>query len=102
DEDIDETLQHEEAFLDFVGVRGVALPRLDVHDREGKAPGRNNSRILVLAGAAGADEAMLGALVTLDLGILERGPVRLLVAEATDMFRHDVFDRDADEFRGKR
>jgi len=31
-------------------------------------------KIAVLAGAAGADETMLGALVAFDLGILERGP----------------------------
>jgi len=36
----------------------------------------------VLAGAAGADEAVLRAPIALDLGVLERGPVRLLLAEA--------------------
>ena len=49
----------------------------------------------MLAGAAGADEAMLGALVALDLGVGERGPIGLLVAEAADIFLHDLFDRNA-------
>ena len=49
----------------------------------------------MLAGAAGADEAMLRALVAFDLGVLERGPIRLLLFEAADIFFHDLFDRNA-------
>jgi tRNA-dihydrouridine synthase A len=46
-------LQHEEALLDLVGVRGVALPRLDIHDREREVLRRDHRRVIVLAGAAG-------------------------------------------------
>src|SRR5262245_788624 len=53
----------------------------------------------MLAGAAGADEAVLRALVAFDLGVLECGPVRLLVAEASDIFLHDVLERNIDQFR---
>src|SRR5262249_14682444 len=97
DEDVEETLQHEETLLDLVRVRGVALPGLHVHDREREVLGRDHGRVAVLAGAAGADEAVLRALVAFDLGILEGGPVRLLLPEAADIFRHDLLDRDVDE-----
>jgi hypothetical protein len=40
---------------------------------------------------------MLRALVAFDLGVLERRPVGLLLAEAPDIFLHDLFDRHADE-----
>src|SRR5262249_9516615 len=40
---------------------------------------------------------VLGALVALDLGVLERRPIRLLLFEAADVFLHDLFDRNADE-----
>jgi hypothetical protein len=102
DEHVEETLQHEEHLLDLVGVGRVALPGLHIHDREREVLGRNDRRIAVLAGAAGADEAMLGALVALDLGILERRPIGLLLAEAADEFLHDVFDRHAHELRRTR
>src|SRR5690606_22239158 len=45
------------------------------------AAGRNGVRIIVLARAAPADEAVLGALEAFDLGILEGGPVGRLVPE---------------------
>src|SRR5215470_14522279 len=32
DKDIEQALQHEKTLLDFVGVRSVALARLDIHD----------------------------------------------------------------------
>src|SRR5438552_9269306 len=83
-------------------MRGVALARLDVHDRQREILGRNNGRIAVLAGAAGANEAVLRALVAFDLGILEGSPIGLLLADAADIFLHDVFDRNADEFRRTR
>src|SRR5499427_567354 len=99
DEHVEETLQHEEALLDLVGVGGIALARLHIHDRQREVAGRNDGRIAMLAGAAGADEAVLRALVAFDLGVLECGPVRLLVAEASDIFLHDVFERNIDQFR---
>jgi len=40
----------------------------------------------VFAGAAGADEAVLRAFIALDLGVLERRPIRLFVFEAADIF----------------
>src|SRR5215510_9531149 len=96
-EHIEIALQHEEALLDLMGMRGVALAGWHEHDREREVPGRDHSRIIVLAGTAGADETMLGALVTLDLGVLEGRPVGLLLAKAPDMFCHDIFDRNAFE-----
>src|SRR5262249_3319193 len=97
DEHVEEALQHEEALLDLVGGRGVAVPRLDIHDRQGEVAGRDDARVAVLAGAASADEAVLRALVALDLGVLERRPVGLLLAEAPDILLHDLLDRHADE-----
>src|SRR5262252_4957785 len=38
---------------------------------------------------------MLRPLVALDLGILERDPVRLLVFEPADIFFHDLFNGNA-------
>ena len=102
DEHVEKALQHEENLLDLVRVRGVALAGLDIHDREREILRRDHGRIAVLAGAAGADEAMLRALEAFDLGVLERGPVRLLLAEAADEFLHDLFDRHIDEFRRAR
>src|ERR1041385_477731 len=49
DEDIEETLQHEETLLDLVRVRRVALSGLHVHDREREVLGRDHGRIAVLA-----------------------------------------------------
>src|SRR5215813_11983367 len=92
------TLEHEEAFLDLVGMRGIALSGLHIHDRQGEVLRRDDGRITVLAGAAGADEAVLRALVAFDLGVLECGPVGLLLAEAPDILLHDLLDRNADQF----
>ena len=102
DEDVEMALQHEEALLDLVGVRGIALPRRHEHDREREILGRDHGRVVVLAGAAGADEAVLRALVAFDLGVLERRPVGALLAVAPDEFLHDLLDRHADEFRRAR
>src|SRR5262245_31158864 len=99
DEDVEMALQHEKALLDLVGVRGIALPRRHEHDRERKVLGRDHGRIVVLAGAAGADEAVLRALVAFDLGVLECRPVGAFLAVAPDEFLHDLLDRHADEFR---
>ena len=98
DEHVEIALQHEEALLDLMGMRGVALARIHIHDRQREIACRDNARIAVLAGTAGADEAVLGALVAFDLGILERGPIRLLFLEAADISFHDVFDRNTFKF----
>src|SRR5262249_14428751 len=98
DAHVEIAVQHEEALLDLVRMGSVALSGLDIHDREREIAGRNHGRVAVLARAAGADEAMLGALVALDLGILERRPIGLLLFEAADIALHDVLDRNADEF----
>src|SRR5262245_57583961 len=102
DEHVEIALQHEEALLDLVGVRGVALARLHIHDRQGEVLRRNDGRVAVLAGAAGADEPVLRALVAFDLGVLERRPIRLLLAKAPDVFLHDLLDRNIDQFRRAR
>src|SRR6516165_3797103 len=102
DETVEEALQDEEHLLDLVGMRSVALPGLYIHDREREILGRDDGRVAVLAGAAGTDEAMLGTLVALDLGILEGRPVRLLLAEAADELLHDLFDRHAHQLRRAR
>src|SRR5262249_24778562 len=92
DEDVEVALEHEETLFDLVGVGGIALSRLHIHDRQGEVLRRDHARIAVLAGTARADEAMLRALVALDLGVLERRPIRLLLAEASDIFLHHVPD----------
>jgi hypothetical protein len=79
-------------------MRGIALTGIHIDDRQREVAGRDDARIVVLAGTAGADEAVLGALVAFDLGILEGGPVRLLVLEAADVFLHDVFKRNTFKF----
>src|SRR5262249_3402136 len=56
----------------------------------------------MLAGTAGADEAMLCAFVAFDLGILERGPVRLLVFEPADILFHDLLNGNALKLFGTR
>src|SRR5205085_1744692 len=89
------SFEDEEHFLHLVRVRGVALTGLDVHDREREAARRNDARIAVLAGAARADEAVLRAPEALDLGILERGPVRFAVAKARDVALRNLLDRHA-------
>src|SRR3954471_4871611 len=102
DKDVEVALQHEEALLDLMGVCRISLARLHIHDRQGKVLCRDHGRIGVLAGAAGADEAVLRAFVALDLGVLECRPVRLLLAKAPDKLLHDVLDRDIDQFRRAR
>src|ERR1700688_5046734 len=79
-------------------MRGIALAGIHVDDRQREIARRNDVRIVVLAGTAGADETVLGALIAFDLGVLERGPVRLLVLEAADIFFHDLFERNTFEF----
>src|SRR5215211_4812766 len=93
DEHVEEALQHEETFLHLVRVRGIALSRLDIHDRQREVLGRDHGRIVVLAGPTGTDETVLRTLVAFGLGVLEGGPIRLLLAEAADIFLHDLLDR---------
>src|SRR5262245_32014107 len=83
-----------------MGVRRVALTGWHIHDRERKIIRWNNVGIAVLARAARADEAVLRALVTFDLGVLEGCPIRLAVAKAPDIFLHDLLDRHTDELGG--
>src|SRR3984885_3371277 len=98
DKNVEIALQHEKTLLHLVGVRGVALARFAIHDRQSEIAGRDHRGVVVLAGGAGADKAMLRALKTFDFGIGEGGPIGLLVAEAPDIFLHDVFERNALEF----
>jgi hypothetical protein len=49
-----------------------------------------------------ADKAVLSALEAFDFGVLECGPIRLLLLEAADVFFHDVFDRNALKLLGAR
>src|SRR5262249_19535161 len=71
DEGVEMPLEREEKLVDQVGVRGVDLSGRPVHDRQGEILRRDDGGIAVLARAAGADETVLGALVALDLGVLE-------------------------------
>ena len=52
----------------------------------------------MLARAARADEAMLGALVALDLGVLERRPIGNAIQKARDVALGDVGDQYVLEF----
>src|SRR5215471_3018339 len=98
---VQKALQHEEAFLDFMGVGCVALARIHEHDGQREVAGRYDGRIAMLAGAAGPDEAVLRALVALDLGILEGRPIGLAIAKSGHIAVHDLFDRNPDQFLGK-
>src|SRR5215471_13942754 len=102
DEDVEVALEHEETLFDLVGVGGITLSRLHIHDRQGEVLRRDDGRIAVLAGTARADEAVLRTLVAFDLGVLERRPIRFLLAKAPDIFLHDVLDRNIDQFRRAR
>src|SRR5712692_266406 len=97
DEGGEKALQHEEHFFHFVRMRRISLARLDVHDAQREAARRNHAGITVLARAAGADEAVLRALVALDFCVLERGPVGLAVAETGDELLRDLLQRHAGE-----
>src|SRR5712671_5465457 len=81
DEHVEIALQHEETFLHFMRMRGVALARLHIHDREREIARRDHGRVAVLAGAPRADETMLSALVALYLGIFEGRPIGFLLFE---------------------
>ena len=102
DEDVEIALQHEKNLLDFVGVGGVALARRAEDDAEGEGARRDHAGVVVLAGAAGADEAVLGAAIAFDLGVLERLPIRHLVAEAADISVGDLVERQGGDLRRHR
>src|SRR5438132_8209095 len=74
DEHGQDALQDEEHFLDLVGMGGVALPGRAIDDAQGEGARRDHARVVMLARAAGADKAILGAAVALDLGVLEGLP----------------------------
>src|SRR5258708_6251465 len=93
DEDGQIALQDEKDFLDLVRVGGITLARRAEDDAEGKGARRDRIRIVVLAGAAGANEAMLGAAIALDLGVLERFPIGYLVTKAADIAFRDLVKR---------
>src|SRR5436309_3368232 len=59
EEDRQIALQDEEHLLDLVGMRRIALAGRHEHDAESEAARRDDARVVVLAGAAGADEAVL-------------------------------------------
>src|SRR5262249_41093640 len=99
-EDVEKPVENEEYLLDLVGMRRVALSRLDVHDAEREAARRDRARVAVLARAARTDETVLGALVALDLGIFERGPVRFSVGKSGNVLVHDLFQARVGEFCG--
>src|SRR5689334_2367933 len=90
DKDVEEAFEDEEHLLDLVRVRGVPLPRLDIHDAEREAARRDGAHVGVLAGAAGADEAVLRAPIAVDAGVLEGVPVGDAVAEAGDVALQDL------------
>src|SRR5438132_1870491 len=85
DEHGEGALQDEEHLLDLMGMCGVALPRRAIDDAQGEGARRNDARVVMLARAAGADEAMLGAAVALNLGVLEGFPIGCLVAKPADI-----------------
>src|SRR5262249_18988956 len=99
DKHVEITLKHEEALFHLVRMRGISLSPLPVHDRQGEVFRRADGWSAVLAGAARSDETVLRALIALDLGVLERCPVRPLLAEAPDVLLHDLLDRNIDQFR---
>src|SRR6516162_11358364 len=98
EEDRQTALQHEEDLLDLVRVRGIALPRRHIDDAEGEAACRDRVRVIVLAGTAGADEAVLRPAVTLDLSVLEGLPIGLLVAKPSDVAPRDILERQRGDF----
>src|SRR5207248_7399438 len=54
----------------------------------------------MLAGSAGANEAVLCPAIAFNLCVFERSPVALLFAEASDMGTHDIVKRCLFEFGG--
>ena len=73
--DVQKPFQDEKGFFDLMCVRRISLARLDIHDAERMRTRRDRIGIAVLAGSAGANEAVLGPFIPFYLGILERFPV---------------------------
>src|SRR5712675_1813196 len=73
----------------------AALPwpggQIDDAQREGAR--RDDARVVVLPRAAGADKAVLGAAVAVDLRVLEGLPIRDFVAEPPDIALGDLLER---------
>jgi hypothetical protein len=84
EEDAHLAAQDEEDLLHLVGVGGVALARRHEHDAQREVLGGDHARVLLARGAR-ADEAMLGATVSLHARVGERVPVALTVHEARDL-----------------
>src|SRR5690349_1946233 len=74
-------------------MRGVALARRAIDDAQGKGARRDDTRVVMLPRAAGADKAVLGAAVAVDLRVLESFPIRRLVAEPADIALGDLVER---------
>src|SRR5437773_3733036 len=102
DERVQVALQDEEDLLDLVGMRRVALARLDIHDAQRERPRRNHTRVADLARAAGADEPVLGALVAFDPRIGERIPVGLAVAKPGNVLLRDLVQGQCRDLRRHR
>src|SRR5438045_7373134 len=99
EEDGEEPIEHEEYLLDLMGVRGVSLTGRHEHDAQREAARRDHRGIVMLARAAAADEAVLGALVALVLRILEGVPIGFAVAEPSDVAPYAHVDRTALQLR---
>src|SRR5437763_3016005 len=94
DEDGQDALQHKKDLLDLMRMRGVALARRAIDDAQREGARRDNARVIVLPRAAGADKAVLGAAVAVDLRVLEGLPIRRLVAEPADIALGDLVERE--------
>src|SRR5687768_12446437 len=81
-----------------MGVGGISLSGLDIHDAEGEPARRNRLPIEVLAGAARTDESMLGALVSFYFRVLERVPVRFSVLESGNIALGNLFQSQTSHF----
>src|SRR5438105_14143381 len=81
-------------------MRGVALARRAIDDAQREGARRDNARVTVLPRAAGADKAVLGAAVAVDLRVLERLPIRRLVAEPAAIALGDLVEPERDD-RGR-
>src|SRR5437763_6149307 len=99
DEHGQDALQDKEQLLDLVGVRRVALPRRAIDDAQCEGARRDHAGVVMLARAAGANKAVLGPPVALDLGILEGFPIRNLVAKPADIALGDLVKAQRGDFR---
>src|SRR5690606_21105670 len=98
DEPVQIALEYEKHLLHLVRMRRVALPHRQIHHAQSKAIRRDGTAIVVLARPARANEAVLGAAITIDAGVCERVPVGLTIAESRNELVHDFVERRIDEF----